>query len=490
MRRLPFGFLATAILLVWQVQPAGAPPVIRLDAHSTAANALPSSRLHFGLASQPSDLGWMTSSGVPWRYRYTYLSAGVNTGVGWETWNPSGAYATYYMDGSGSNGYIPVFSYYELLQSNPSIGSNESDRDYNNLNNTSTMAAYYANFRLLMQKAGSYGNLVIVHVEPDLWGYLEQRASGGAASTVSASVASSGFAEAAGIPNTAQGFAWTLLKLRDTYAPKALLAIHASGWASGIDIDSNTDPTVNAVAVADSTATFLNSAGIGGNPFGSTWDLVFNDLDDHDAAWWEQTGQTNAFYTHWWDPTNTTFPNFSRYLTWVGELASKTARPQVAWQVPVGNQYFLTMNNTCGHYQDNVASYFLAHPSDLYSAGLIAVLFGAGNGCQTVYTDGRGDGITNGSGSPTTDLAGYCNACNTHISVYSDDDGGFLRIFVGKYYSARTPVNQSSSAPPNSRGPAAQSSGGTPGPRRPVAPGPGTTARLRVGAKIGGGGGS
>jgi len=346
---------------------------------AAVAAALPQTRLEFGLANDPGNLGWMTASGVPWGYRYQYLSAGVNTNQGWETWNsPTGAFATYYMDASSANGYLPVFSYYELLQSNPSTGANESDRDYSNLNNASTMAAYYANFKLLMQKAGAYGKTVVVQVEPDLWGYLQQRASGGDASTVSASVSGSGFADVAGIPNTAQGFGRALLKIRDLYATNAQLAIHASGWANGIDIDSSTDPTVNAVAVADATAAFLNSAGIASNPYGSTWDLVFNDLDDHDAAWWEQQGRDNASFTHWWDPSNTTYPNFTRYLAWVAELKAKTGRPQVAWQVPVGNQYFLTMNNTCGHYQDNVAPYFISHASDLFSAGLIAVLFGAG----------------------------------------------------------------------------------------------------------------
>src|SRR5207237_9669128 len=104
----------------------------------------------------------------------------------WATWDiPTRAFATSYMDASSAIGYLPVFSYYELLQSNPSTGTNESDRDYSNLNNASTMAAYYANFKLLMQKAGAYGKTVVVQVEPDLWGYLQQRASGGDASTVS-----------------------------------------------------------------------------------------------------------------------------------------------------------------------------------------------------------------------------------------------------------------------------------------------------------------
>jgi hypothetical protein len=407
-----------------------------------AALALPADRLHFGLTNSPSDLGWMTSSGVPWRYRYVYLAGGVNTSNPWQNWNsPAGAYATNYMNASGANGYIPVFTYYEMLQSMPSTGANESDRDFSNLNNTSTMSAYYANFKLLMQLAGSFGKAVVVHVEPDLWGYLEQRAAGGDASTLTASVASSGFAEASGLPNTVQGFAWTLLKLRDLYAPNANLAIHASPWGSGIDIASDTNPAVNAVAEADKTAAFLNSAGVSSNPYGSTWDVVFNDLDDHDAGWWEQQGADNAYFTHWWDPTNTTYPNFNRYLAWVAELHTKTARPQIAWQVPVGNQYYLTMNNTCGHYQDNVAPYFIAHPADLFASGLIAVLFGAGNGCQTTNTDTVNDGLTNNAGVPTTDTLGHCSACNTHASSWADDDGGYLRIFVGAYYSGWTSLN-------------------------------------------------
>src|SRR2546430_10699739 len=136
----------------------------------------------FGLANQPGEIGWMTSSGVPWGYRYQYLAGGVNTGTGWETWNtPSGQFAGYYMADSAAHGYFPVFSYYELLQSTPSSGSNESDRDFNNLNNAATMNASYANFVLLMQKAAAYARQVIVHVEPDLWGYPGQPAAVGPA---------------------------------------------------------------------------------------------------------------------------------------------------------------------------------------------------------------------------------------------------------------------------------------------------------------------
>ncbi|MEA2645646.1 MAG: hypothetical protein QOE92_729, partial [Chloroflexota bacterium] len=440
MLRLAGRHLATLVATLVVAASAAVVAPVAADA-ATGAAALPQDRLHFGITSGPDDVAWMQATGVSWRYRYQYLASGVNTPGRWETWQdaslPPGQFALDYIRSSHRAGYIPVLTYYELLQSTPSSGADEAARDYSNLNNAGTMAAYYADFKLLMQRAATAGGTAVVHVEPDLWGYLEQRAANGAqpASTIAASVASSGFAEAQGIPNTAQGFAWALLKLRDTYAPNVLLATHASMWGNGRDLATDHDLSLSPVAVGDATAAFLNSAGIASNPYGSTWDLVFNDVDDHDAGWWEAHG-TSA---HWWDPANQKAPNFNRYLAWVAELKLRTGRPQVAWQVPVGNQYFLTMNNTCGHYQDNVAAYFLTHAADLASAGLIAVLFGGGNSCTTQAGDATGDGVTNNNGAPTSDSGGGCNACNTHAATVADDDGGFLRQVVGQYYAGPPP---------------------------------------------------
>jgi len=431
------GSALIVVLVAWLTVAASASPSVTTATVLRAA--LPSSRLEFGLSNL--DINWMTSSGVPWRYRYQYLAGGVNTSGNWLTWQdpakPPGQFALDYMTNSAASSSIPVFTYYELLQSTPSSGSTELDRDYNNLNNASTMSAYYANFKILMQKAGQYGGQLVVHVEPDFWGYMQQRAAGGDATTVSAMVKSSGFPEASAFADDVAGFASELKYLRDTYAPNALLAMHASMWSSGIDIASNPDPSVNATSEADKTAAFLSSAGATG------WDALFNDVDDHDAAWWELASCgsppcVNRYFTHWWDTTNVSFPNFSRYLAWVGELYKQIGRPQVVWQVPAGNQFYLTMNNTCGHYQDNVAQYFIGHTSDLFNAGVVAVLFGAGNNCQTSYDDTMKDGVTNNNGAPTTDQLGGCNACNVHTSNWTDDDGGYLRIFVGLYYAGQS----------------------------------------------------
>jgi len=426
---------------------AHAAPTTPASIRALAAATLPTDRLHFGLANQPGDFSWMQASGVPWKYRYQYLSGGVNTpfGSAWQDWNsPSGAFATLYMNDSASIGAIPVFTYYELLQSLPSTGATELDRDYSNLNSASTMLAYYTNFALLMTKAAAFGQPVVVHVEPDLFAYMEIKAGAGNASSVSASVASSTYAGLGTFPNTFQGFAWALLKLRDTIAPNVMMAIHASTWASNTDIGLNTNPAFNMAANADTVAAFLGTAGVATNTFASTFDLVFNDVADRDSGV-PSSGR-------WWDRNDLVLPDFQQWLTWMTELHARTARQLVVWQVPVGNQYFETMNQTLGHYQDNRAEYFLSHVSALQAAGIVAVLFGSGgNDNSTTYTDSRGDGVTNTAPISTFECAG----CNSHVSVWSDDDGGYLRIFVGAYY-ANTPMI-TSVAP--SSGPSA---GGTP----------------------------
>src|SRR5258708_4283326 len=104
----------------------------------------------------------------------------------------------------------------------------------------------------------------------------------------------------------------------------------------------------------------------------------------------------------------------------------------LVWQVPVGNQVYETEDNSPGHTQDNKATYILSHVAVFAQAGIVGVLFGPGNG-GTTATDGRRDGITNGSGAP---ISSYQWArCNTQVSIYPDDDGGYLRLQLGSYYT-------------------------------------------------------
>jgi hypothetical protein len=111
------------------------------------------------------------------------------------------------------------------------------------------------------------------------------------------------------------------------------------------------------------------------------------------------------------------------------------------WQVPVGNYYYATCNNTDGHYEDNRAQYFLEgyptnpHLQQWANAGVIGILFGRGAGGPTTYSDDKGDGVSNpapyvrsGTRKSPTNLG--------HTSQNSDDDGGYLRLKVRAYFAA------------------------------------------------------
>jgi hypothetical protein len=380
----------------------------------------------FGMISSPNAASALdeqrSQNGTAFAFRYQYLVHG------WDTWNqPTGQFATYYMQDSAQHGYTPAFVFYTIRNTPGPLGvdGNDLKQDQANLTAPTVMNSYYANWALLMQKVSAFGKPVLIIVEPDLWGFLETLVQGTGhenAASVPASVSSSGYPDAAGYPNTAQGFAWTLLHIRDKYAPNAILALHASYWGTGTDIGRSTSPSLDVAGLAQRHANFLNSAGLVGNPAGvSSWDLLSSDVADRDAGRPESQS--------WWDRYNRTFPNFARYLSYMSVLNQYTHRRVIMWQVPVGNQYFDTMNNTPGHYQDNRAEYILGHVPDFAAAGIIGVLFGTGQAYGASNTDAMHDGVTNPAPINTFE----CNACNTHVSTYPDDDGGYLRIFIGAY---------------------------------------------------------
>ncbi|MBN9391572.1 MAG: hypothetical protein J0I20_26300 [Chloroflexi bacterium] len=404
-----------------------------------------------GLGNQPGDLSWMTSSGVPWDLRYTYLSGGVNRGQGWTTWQwnavAPGQYALDFLNSSakpGNNlpGYIPVLTYYQLLQSGPAAGGSEGDKDFNNLNNADTMGCYFREFRLLMEKANAAGVTAIVHVEPDLWGFMERRNEDPA--QISAKVKSSNgsgslkcdpalsgqpnelsdlpaLPDLSGYDDTVAGFAQALVGIRNAYAPKVLLAYHVSPWATQAygDLGTSKSPTFNVAGTAQKIANFYNQTK-------ANFDLLFYDIADRDAAFKAiQYGDNSG----WLDAGNNTFPNFNRFHQFISYMTGYTNRRGMLWQVPLGNTIYRTMNNTDYHYQDNKVQYYLndnsQHIQDAANSGLIGILFGAGADKVTAYTDAANDGITN-----PAPING-----NNEVSKYPDDDGGYLRLQGGAYYS-------------------------------------------------------
>ena len=154
----------------------------------------PSRAMEIGMSDGPDGAAALRAT-APFGFRYQYLAGGVNTGTGWATWDADAQFPTNYIRESASNRLIPVFSYYMIRPSTPGIGMGEADGDLANLGNASTMAAYYADLKLFFQRAGAQsGTVTILHVEPDLWGFIHQR-YGDDAAAAPAQVGASGLAE-------------------------------------------------------------------------------------------------------------------------------------------------------------------------------------------------------------------------------------------------------------------------------------------------------
>src|SRR6266540_606875 len=87
--------------------------------------------------------------------RSATTSSSRDTGGGWRTWNEKAQFPLWYAKGAAGNGYIPVFPYYMLLQSNgPCDGCGEAERDLAHLDSPPLMRTYYADFAKLMQRLG------------------------------------------------------------------------------------------------------------------------------------------------------------------------------------------------------------------------------------------------------------------------------------------------------------------------------------------------
>jgi hypothetical protein len=362
--------------------------------------------------------------GIPFDFRYQYLAGGVNTGDGWANWNsPPGQYALNYINDSRAHSLIPAFQYYQILQSAPHYD------EYLNMQEPSTMYAYFDDWKLLMTKcAQAGGGVVVVSVEADLTGVMQQRSQNDDATTVPARVNASGHPDAAGYPDNFAGMYAAMAHIRDVYAPNVVLALDVSAWGAGDDvvIALRDDPNYDWRGHADRTAHFLNTI-LGAIRGGAGFELLSWNPSDRDAAYYQVVEGSNR----WWDDGDVRQPTFATMGAWIGRIGAQTGRRVVLWQVPNGNRVYRTENNSDGHYQDNRPEYFLnpgsgrAHMSQWANWGVVGIWWGAGAGSQSHYYDHHRDGVTN-----PPPING-----NVEVSVYPDDDGGYLRLRSSAYYS-------------------------------------------------------
>jgi hypothetical protein len=307
--------------------------------------------LQIGLTDSPGGASALRKS-APFGFRYQYLAGGVNTGKGWSTWNPDGTFASLYVKDSWAQRVVPVLTYYMLLQSSPQ-GGVEAQTDLAHLRDAALMKTYWDDVRLLLQRVKG-GKPVVVHVEPDLWGYLEQ----------------------ANDTALARAFAQQWVSLRNDLAPNVLLAYHMSGWGTKHDIVYEDPPDATVRAYAAQSAEFYRS-------LQAKFDVSFEDFSDRDAGFYDKVqGNPNT----WFKPAD-----FHRYLLYGATFVKLTGIRMAAWQIPLGNT---TLNDAPGHYRDNRVQWLLgvggrAHLRAYANAGYIRFLFGGGaDGTTSADTDG------------------------------------------------------------------------------------------------------
>jgi hypothetical protein len=359
--------------------------------------------LGIGLTDGPGGAKALRAS-APFTYRYQYLAGGVNTGDGWPTWNPNGSFVTMYARESFDAHLTPVFTLYTIRQSLPGRDDGDEARaDLGNLRNAATMRDWYANARLLFKRAGAFKKRrVIVHVEPDLWGYVQQAAAKDDASRVPAAVASSGDPDLKGLPNDVSGFARAVVRLRNKYAPNVRLGYHLSVWGTRTDIALQNPPDKQVDALGRRAARFLKS-------LKARFDMTFAEFDDRDSGFNQFVyGDGGA---SWWTPAD-----FRRDVRF-DRVYSRNARQSIVkWQIPLGNTLKPAMNDTWGHYRDNRVQWLLGgsggrkHLRAYRDAGVIALLFGGGAEGTTCACDADHDG--------------------------ADDDGGYFKDRVRAYGKA------------------------------------------------------
>jgi hypothetical protein len=352
---------------------------------SSLLSSLGRSRVMVGFSGDDA-----TASRAPFDLRYVYLAGALPEGAGpcascaagctaagascanaaggcgwWGCWQwdqaAPGQYAVDFAARATGDGEIPMLTYYVLLQaSGVAEGAAEvtvAARD------PAFMSRYLADWRFLLQRLGT--RTVLLHVEPDFWGYAQQ--AGDDPHALPAAVGSANPTDCGGQADTIAGMGRCMISMVRKYAPNARVGLHASGWGTRWDVLQNRDPAFDVAGHAARLGAFLAACGAGEG------DFVAADMSDRDAG-----TRGNGF-----DATNGTLPSFHQAFAWAKGVAEAVGRPILWWQIPLGNPSLAPAN------RDNRVDYLLTHVAEVAAAHGVGLAFGAGAGGQaTPTTDG------------------------------------------------------------------------------------------------------
>lgn len=294
---------------------------------------------------------------------------------GWVAWQESsairGLFASRYVSTAKGRKWnnvtrpqIPFFTYYMVLPASGLAEGASPTGETAALNDQTFLTNYFDDWRFLLQKIGN--DQAILHIEPDLFGFIKARAANTTGPTkdlpsaIPAKVSSSNPTDCgSGYANDASGYVKCMIHMVRVYAPNATVGVHASPWV---------------VSDAEATAwsNFLIALGAGNG------DFLVTDPSDRDADWYRLVqGQSG----HDWDVAKMT-----TFLAWIRTVSETVGKPFFLWQLPLGNSY---QDNTYQHYKDQRVELLFSHIGEVRDAHVIGLLFGSGEGAQTnIATDG------------------------------------------------------------------------------------------------------
>ncbi len=356
----------------------------------------------FGWGANYDDT-WAHGSGVKFDVQWMYLSG--QAGNDWYNDYGYGAADGSFLDTMFSTidgyGFIPGIHLYN-------IGYGHSGGDAGLLTEVQSptfMTSYFAEFKVMMQKAKAFGKPVIIVLEGDSFGMLSLLTNNTPGTM--AAVASTGMAELQGLPNTIAGIGLGYLAIRKSVgASNVYMGPDTPYYAANGDImnfpPSDTDPLGPHASYLWS---FFGPLGVGANTTGATFDFSASCPRDSDQDYYTNASSPAADGRDVWsasDSASALSPSINRYVSFLGAYHQLSGRPWMLHQVPIGNSQHTDTaydaNTPRSGYKDILVEYLLQyespasttiraqHLANFANAGVIGMLFGFSN---------DGDGATN-----------------------------------------------------------------------------------------------
>jgi hypothetical protein len=354
-------------------------------AKGVIAPAFPTHML-IGIASNGPDDTWAQQSGTKWDVQWMYLTG--QSGNNWYNNYGYGAADGSYIDGFFSaiqaKGFIPGIHLYNI-----GYGHDGGDSGIlTEIQDPSWTTSYFNEFKVLMQKAKTFGKPVVIVLEGDSFGFLENLTTNNPG--VMAAVASTGIPELAGLPNTVAGFGMAYLALRKAAgAYNVAMGPDTPYYAAQGDIMNFAPSDTSALAPHVAFQWSFFGPWVGPNATGDRFDFTASCPMAGDCASYTDGRPC-------WDPrdgASVNTPSINRYVQWLELFNQISGVHWMLHQVPLGNSQHLNIpfnaSTARSGYKDNKAEYLFQveapatmairdqHMANFANAGVVGMLFGS-----------------------------------------------------------------------------------------------------------------